>query len=476
MSKFFSGADVETLASSEKPSTEVRYNPDPLKIRQENDFIIKSIILTAYNGAEYDVNWIRQDLVIQESVFQGFITGYIVLKDSVDLPQLYPIIGEEKLKVTFTRPIASDKEAELPDYVGEFRIYKMTHQRLNADRNQEYVLHFVSEEAIKNLKYKVQRSFDGLKYSTMVQKVFDKYLAGRKPLEVEVTKGEHKYTIPNYMPVEFFNAVAVMSVSAANKGANYLFFEDKDQFNYKSLGELFGGGVQEEYLYQPTNTLENEKTIIKDREIEKNIRAAEMYKVNGTFDILSNLTQGMYASRMVTVDCTRKIYNVYDFDYKEEFGSFPHIEKNDVCTDDLDALGSPLAAFKTVTTNLDHDKVSWIASREPGILPNKIEKWLQKRMTQLLQIQNTKIVATVSGDPRRKCGEIVEFKVPSQVGDVWEGKAQEDNKYLAGKYLISTLVHRLAKTKYTMTMDLIKDTFLEKIEHTDIKEVLDPIW
>lgn len=476
MTDFFVGADEDTLTSSATPSTAVRYNPDPLQIRQENDFIIKNIFLIAYNGKEYDINWIRDELVIHESVFQSFVTGHIVIKDSIDLPQLFPIIGEEKLKVIFTRPVASDKEGTLPDYVSEFRVYKMTHQQLHADRRQEYVLHFVSEEAIKNLKYKVQRAFDGEKLSTMVTKVFNKYLAGRKPLAIETTKGKHKFVIPNYLPVEFFNVAAVRSVSEKNNGANYFFFEDKDQFNFKSLGELFGGGVKETYLYQPTNTLKNADIVIKPREIEKDIVAAEMYKLGNTFDILSNLTQGMYSSRMLTVDCVRKRYDFYDFDYKKKFASFPHIDKHDVCTDDLDALDSPPASYRVVTTNMDQNQVDWIASREPGIIPNKIEKWLQKRITQLLQIQNMKILAIVSGDPRRKCGEIVEFKMPSQVGDARADKPQEENKYLTGKYFISTLTHVLSKTDYKLRMELIKDTFFNKIDHIDIKPILDPIW
>jgi len=476
MTRFFTGVDPDTLTGSANPSTEVKYNPDPLQIRQEKDFIVKSIILVAYDGSEYDINWIREELVIRESVFENFMTGYLVLDDSVDLPQLYPIIGEEKLKVVFTRPAVSDEEDQLPDYTGVFRIYKMTNQQLDADRKQHYVLHFASEEYIKTLKYRVQRAFEGLKYSTMVEKIFNKYLAGRKPLEVEVTKGEHKFVIPNYYPVEFFNAVSVMSISAANKGANYFFFEDKDQFNFKSLGELFGGGVKETYLYQPANVLLDQNRILKDRDIEKDIVSAEGYNLSSTFDILANLIQGMYASRLVTIDSVRKIYNVYDFDYKEKFDSFPHIEKHDVCSDDLDALNGPQSSVRVVTTNLDQDKVSWIASREPGILPNKIEKWLQKRMTQLLQIQNMKISVVVSGDPRRKCGEIVEFKIPSQVGDVRKDKPQEENKYLTGKYFVSTVIHQLVRDSYKLHLELIKDTYFNKIEHVDPTDLLDPIW
>lgn len=467
---------VADLKPTDNPSAETRSNPDPLEIRQENDFIIKNIFLIAFNGKEYDINWLRSDLVIRESVFQSFVTGHIVLNDSVDLPQLFPIIGEEKLKIIFTRPAVSDTNGQLPDYEAEFRVYKMTHRNVVSDRKQEYVLHFVSEEAIKNLKNKVQKSFVDKRWSEMIENIFNKYFAGRKPLELEVTKGKHKYVVPNFMPVQFFNLAAIMSVSDEGNGSNYFFYEDQEKFNYKTLGKLFQGPVKETYFYQPANTFKDDGIVLHRRELETDIVSFEKFKHTGTFDILSNLGQGMYASRLLTLDSVRKKYEIIDFDYKEKFDSMPHLYDNDVCTDDLDALGSPEASFRVATTTLDHDVVPWIASKEPGIKPNKIEKWLQKRITQLLQVQNVKIVGTVSGDPRRKAGDIIEFKVPSQVGDVDAEKPQDDDKYLNGKYFVSTVIHHLSRIDYKMELELIKDTFFSGIEHIDIKPILDPIY
>jgi hypothetical protein len=469
MPDYFTGSDS---FSSRNESTELGSNPDPEKIRQEKDFIIKSIILQSYNGKEYDVNWLRTDLVIKESVFQSFITGSITLRDAVDLPQLFPIIGEEKLKIVFTRPSVDNEE--LPDYTAEFRVYKMSGQTLSADRRQTYTLHFISEEAIKNLKYGVRRSFSGLQFSEMVIKVFEKYLSGRKSLKIESTKGKHKFVIPGYSPIEFFNTAAVMSVSNSNNGANYFFWEDKDQFNFKSLGELFKQEKKETYLYAPANILNSKDVIIKDRDIEKDIRTAETYTVSNTFNILENIMQGMYSSDLMGIDLVRKRAVVHEFNYKESFEEFPHIEKHDICSDESDAIDA--GAGKLVPTNEGHDIVSWISSREPGILPTKVEKWLQKRMTQILQIQNTIVSTEVSGDPRRKCGDIIEFLIPSQIGNVSEEQKQEENKYLTGKYFVSTVVHRLSGAQYTMSLDLIKDSYFSEIEHTDIKEILDPIW
>ena len=441
------------------------------ELRQENDFKIEEILLIAYNGAEYKLDLVKIQLNIYEDIFNNFISGNIELYDANDLPNFMPMMGEERLKIIFTRPDIvkgapvenPDAKDKLPDYEMEFRIVKMSDRRRVDERVQQYVLHFISEEVIKNLKVKMRRSFIGKPYSEMVEIVYDEKIKEKKDLVVEETEFDHDFVASNISPFQMFNMLASRSLSIEYGTSNYVFYEDKDQFNYVSISKLIDGPIVAEYGYQIANVLD--APVSGSRDIAHDLTSAEEYNFSGSFDILRKMQEGMYASKLITVDTTRKIMREEEYHYLDEFGSAPRLGDSPVNTEDLDALGEADTFVKLMGTNKDHDKVPHIVDKEPGIKPIHIEETKLQRYSLLEQINDKKIIITLSGDPRRKVGEVIEFKLPRTTADV--DRPPEEDQYLAGKYLIIALRHRFQQHKYSMQLEIIKDSYIEEPEHID---------
>jgi hypothetical protein len=76
----------------------------------------------------------------------------------------------------------------------------------------------------------------------------------------------------------------------------------------------------------------------------------------------------------------------------------------------------------------------------------------------------------VPGNPERKAGEVIEFKLPQNAGDVAEDRPRELDEYLQGNYLITSLKHSIVDDVYTMTMEIIKDTYHTPIKAQDLTE------
>ena len=74
-------------------------------IRIAGDFKLNSVQLRPYNGAlPLDLTNVREEINIYEDIYSNFITGDIGIWDTWDLTQLFPLIGEETLILSFNRP------------------------------------------------------------------------------------------------------------------------------------------------------------------------------------------------------------------------------------------------------------------------------------------------------------------------------------------------------------------------------------
>ena len=460
------------------------YNVPDDKIRKEADFHVKKISLIAYNGKPHEVSLLRMSLEIQEDLFNHCITGQMTFVDSVDLLQLLPVVGEETLEIVFTRPDAEGVTAQetdsgklLEDVKVSFRVYTIVKREPRNTKQQIYTLHFVSKEFVQNFKQKVFLAFQDELYSKMAEVIYNEHLMVGKPINIEKSKFEQDFCFSNLTPLEALQLIASRAISAEGNGTAYVFYEDRFKFNWVTLGKLLTQSPVQTYIYQPADILsDQEQSQYRPRTIDSDIRAVENFGHTGGFNVMRNLVDGMYASRLLTFDTVRQIWEETDYDYLKDFDKFKHLHDNKVCTEGLDALGSPLASMRFAPTNKDHDKIPWIAGKEPGIKPTHIEEQLLFRMSQMKQIRAHKIGLTVSGDPRRFVGQVIEFNLPQFLGNVRPEAPQELDKYLQGKYLIISMKHRLEVDRYYQEMEIVKDTYFKGIAYEDPVEIYKPVW
>lgn len=446
------------------------------KIRKEYDFVVKHIKLISYEGSEYDITNIRITLNLYEDIFCFCSSGDITLIDANDLPHNMPIIGQEKLQIKFTRHIPTDNEdadEEIEEDIDvEYRVYKISERQNLKDKTQIYVLHFIEEEFIKNLKLKISQSFIDKKYSEVAEIAFAE-IGSSKPFLIEETLFEHDYVAPRISPFEIIQTVACRSVSAEGNGATYFFFSDRDDYHFVSGGKLIDQEPIAEFTFQVKNIIDQNATQShRDRTIEQDLKSVENFVFANNFDILESLALGHYASKLITYDIVRQVWEEKEMDYSAEFDTFKHLAPKKPHTDDLDALASPEAFVRFLSTNKDHDIIPWIAGKEPGIKPNRIEESVLYRYSQMKQMRQNSMKLVVSGDPRIKIGKVIEFVLPQNIGDVHPENPEELDEYIQGKYLIVSLCNRLEENSYSLQIEIVKDSFVSDIKHVDPNEKL----
>ena len=103
--------------------------------------------------------------------------------------------------------------------------------------------------------------------------------------------------------------------------------------------------------------------------------------------------------------------------------------------------------------------------KEKGIRESNLERRVQLRDSQLQQLDNIKITLKMYGDSSLRVGEILNFYAPSQT--LQEGKDQESDVFLSGKYIITRIKHVINAEKYMMNVQCRKDAWYSDLPAFD---------
>lgn len=447
---------------------------NPEQLHAERDYFIHYLKIVAYNGKEYPIDPQMVELCYHENI--GSISNYlsVSLYDTVDYPTLLPMIGEERLKVSFTR---QDEKAVKTG--GAFKepitldmpVYKITKRSPEsiARKAQMYTLHAVSDELLQSLKTKVRLGLKDKLYSEMVEQVYNQYVKVSKPIEVEPTKYRQDFCIANMNPFRFITHVSGRSISPNYGGCLYFFFEDRDKFNYKSLGALFEAGKSLDLNFAVKGILkEGDGVGPKERNFERDVYTVEHLEHKQSFDLIKTILTGGYSQKAIFFDPVRQLINVKEFDIEQEWESLPHTESGKAAkpfTSGNKAKASPDCKMSLNWTNSDHDIVEHIASKEPGINPFKFEEYILRVNSQLDTMLRNSIDAILPGTPGIKAGMTINFTLPEHLGKVSDKDPEMLDAYLQGKYLVVSVVHRIVKGAYTCGVTLTKDSFYSDIKH-----------
>jgi len=525
-------------------------NPEAGKIPSfPGDFELLKLTLTSPNmvAESQDLKSAWSDLNIYEDVFANCLTGDIQIVDGVGLMEIVPIIGEETINIHVrTKGIVRERDTGTNTIPGPFqgsesegiinikmRVTKLSNPVQLNEGIITYTLHLVSEEFIINLKSKVMKSsldpgtLEPRRISATVKSLYTQFFKrGRiaKKIFIEPTKNPTSLIIPNQTPFKAFNFLASRAVSAGQHavGSSFLFYETIKGFFFVSLETLMAGGgmgystvpgtddfsptelvftapenpVKEVYVVQPKR-MEAKKDDVKNVAIE--MTAVDSYQFSSNFDVLENLTKGMYSNRLLTHDLVRMKYDTLDFnihdpenleetvtkladgttevlnvkkkaDEAKNFSdNFTHLGKGKLCSINQFAMGSPESVISFYPTNFAHDVrfkddlgpegVMGTVKSQLNIIPNRVEQWMQSRMVQSQQLNNIKLSVRAPGLSTRTVGDVIEFKMPTQFLEDRDGKTQSTHhKYLSGYYLITKLRHHFTKEKYEIEFEAIKDS------------------
>jgi hypothetical protein len=419
-------------------------------IRFAGDVSIDKIEMISSNGFGQEITNQVVALEIFEDLWSPFISGVIALKDSLDLANLFPLVGEEYLNIKIHTPSFEAKDKIIQD---QFYIYKMSNREMAGDRSVIYELHFISREAIVDLNKATCKAYSG-KCSDIAKQIISGQdgLESKKSTVIEETPNGVKFISNYWPPVKSLNYTAETSANR-DGAANYLFFENRLGLNFVSLDYLYRGDIFQEFVYDNYMrdfTSDGRTT----RNVEKEYQRIIEIHIPDVFDYMERIRSGMYANKMTNYDLVTKKYVVKTFDMLEDFPKNKHL--NDFSA----ASHKSIRRFnaKGFTYPKYHGNFNNF-----GDVTNS--KTIQKRMSQLAQAEATKIQIIVPGRTDYTIGKKVHVNLNkfNPIEGLDSAKNTIDNMF-SGNYIISGINHFIDREKHQCHMELIKDSFIVDLD------------
>lgn len=415
------------------------------KTSSSSEFTIVRLTIQNHNGTStYEIPAMYSELNIYEDIYSPVITGSITILDSIDLFDKLPMIGEEGILIEFKSNDTGALE-EVPSFNKKFEVYAISSVKQHKVSTKTYTLKFASTEFKKNMKLQISKSYENKKVSEIVEDVltspYPYGLGVSKPSKgssnlvaqayrIETTLNTQTIIVPYWKPFELFSYLSSKAISFHNSNtANYLFFENRDGFNFISLDRLIRMQRNpHELFYFSQAMIDSTSRFDKSRIIKLDIL--------DPFNSSNNIENGMHGATLSVHDLETKTQTTIA--YEAPFNEVSHLEKNSFATTQAVNLnGSSYQRHHTSSPNAD--------------ITNSLP---MKRDAQMQVWDNLKLSLLVPGYTGRTVGQVIHIDYP-KIDD--ESKL-DTNDIFSGLYVITAIHHHLKEDDYFQTIEVAKDS------------------
>jgi hypothetical protein len=310
----------------------------------------------------------------------------------------------------------------------------------------------MSEEGFSDQHVKISKCYKG-RYSDIVKDIFNDSdaLGARdelvKTFNVEETANAFQMVVPTWSPMKTINWIASRSIT--NGGVpNYIFYQDSFRYNFCSINSLLAQSPSMKF-WNTTLNIRQLQDIYNGEEISQyNIVRSTSNDL--VFDVSSRMASGMFSSNMIYCDLLSKTINNQRFDYLDSFSSSKHL--NEFPMNSKKVMRRPQSC---TVVYFNHQNM-W--DEFPSDYP---ETWVLSRRSLMQQITSYKAEITVPGRSDYRVGMIIELE-QNTIRNQTSNEEAEDliNK---GKFLVTSLVHRIAKNEMETIMEITRESIISDI-------------
>jgi len=419
---------------------------------------IDSILLTNSNGTDSkDMKDVFLELSYYEDITLPSISATVLMSDAAGYLNDFPIVGDEDLTLTFkTRGF---------DYIEgidvNLRSYKVGQKVRISDRAISYPIEFTTKVALEDPKTTVNGFYEG-RFDDVVRRLgqlgnFD------MPFAVETTDGLYEYVATQDTVFETINKLRKEAKSLEHPSSAFVFYQNRFTYNFVTLNFLFRQPVRpfRDFYYTFQNRTNN--TEVPPSNIISNL---EQIQSN---DIVDGMRNGLFGNEVLAIDPLRKATNLTEFDYFADGfkKTGPHLGSARVQpTFSSLARNSQRANRNYLISDLkDSSPRSYVSqnnTREDIYLRRK-HQFLGRRISLAEQANSFAIRITIPGNSSIRVGECINIYMPDASGF----NLNRYDKYLHGKYLITTARHNIRTDGlYETVLECIKDSFETEITAT----------
>lgn len=417
-------------------------------IRFAGDVNVDKISLISFNGTEYSIKNQLISIQIFEDLFSPFITGVLTFKDSLDLINALPMIGQEILDIHIYTPTLKDKKGEIKQ---QFAVFNLLNREFVAEKNAVYEVQFISKEALVDSNIKLSKGYQGRVSDIVLDIASDELVkfTDAKKIIIENTSNSTKYVSNYWSPVKNFKYLSDFAVNESGS-PSYIFFENRDGFNFGSLETLARHQIITQEFNYDSSTQEVNPTGSSNRDINRDFSRIIEYSLKTGFNSLTRSSSGMIASGAFGYDITTKRFSVKTFDYFSNFNNRKHLNKYPLVTNTFPSyftsrlmfVPKPYENFTGFGANTSFDKI-------------------QRRVSEVLQAEDFKIEIQAPGRLDYTVGQVVKIK-SFQIAPL---KKEESNpevidSIFSGRYLVTAINHFITRESHQCSIELSKDSYI----------------
>ena len=446
-------------------------------IQYAGEYTLEDVRLFASSDNIIPLNGLTVSISLFENIFSPTMSGTITLLDANSIVSNLPIIGQEFLSFKIKTASITEEGTSVIDFTkNPFSVYKID-QRIEGTNSELITLHFASPEMLRNLRTRVSKSYTNTIDNIAIDVIQNsRYINSKKDLFIEETVGVRKIISPNSNPFTFIQKLSSEAISKNNGSPFFLFYENKEGFNFRSLDSLYAQPITAEYNTGEFYHQESSGTVVKNvlEEYSRPI-SHEMVAVN---DTVKNVRGGLLASDLITYDIYSKKYERKNFRYFNNFNDYGRLGNSPIYnTNFIDEFDNTVDNFTNANIHLHPTSKNNGSDAQHYVLdptaknikslysPNGIENTLLPRQSKFVELnKGVSLNVKVHGSTNISVGQIIQFNKQT-VGNANE--SGDFDPYYTGRYIISNLRHIFdlaPKKEHSIVMSLVKDGYEQELE------------
>lgn len=422
------------------------------------DFSLLEVNLYPLNGPKIDIKPLVLEIVLYETVFASALQAEVSLQDiGQNLVSNLPLVGQERIQIIIS--------SEGLYYDLNYYLYSIDGRSMK-EKNQIYVMHCISIEAMRNENFRVCERVDKKLSHDYIEEVLRKDNFTGKDFKSDETVFPFNMYVPNWRPFDLFNWMSTRSVPIYKKDSiGFFFYETFDGYRFKSIDVLLdqpeypAKGVV--YNYNQGNT----KDTIPEPKV---YNVSEKYRINTyasphLFDIYNDLRRGAFCHNSIYVDIKRRTYRVFKSTVDEFWEDSSHAEKIKpyVTKGDVQLLdrGSRFIYRPTTYSTWGQWEENIDNSEKKNI--DDTNKQFEKAFFRYYFLEYAHLDISVPGDLKNRTGNMIEVQIPSPEKSK-DGKTKKDTR-LSGRYMVTAIKHTIInRSELKTTITLSRDSYPDK--------------
>ena len=420
------------------------------------------IFITNYKGDRQDIKFLAVKMEISESLYSQSLTLKLTLKDSTNFIEEFPLIGQEKIEViiNYKKRNGDPKNLKLKFFITEYPTYGTSEKQTYV---QVITLVGISEQSYISNQKKISRSYVN-NTANEIERILteDLNLPKRKFKHSADSISSSKGIISNQRPMDVIEWFRRQTYSEDSFSPFFFFQTLNGKYRLFSLSYLVGedNKLFDKYFDSRDFTVEaNTDEDFRQRE-QRILKVTSNLKLNKSIQS----RRGAFASQNNYLDYSNKTYTKYEYDYSSDFSDKPSLEGKKILSDKFLIGDDKLTDFTRA-------HCEYISVNSKSFEGNNNYNNMSKVSRHFINAYNALFNTfthdiRLNGNFKLNAGRKIQLEFPKAIDPVsykeLGGKDSGDdhrNKFLSGKYLITSAIHEFEDDEYYVNLRVKRDSF-----------------